>query len=124
MPHHRFGPDLSFFDKKMQACFHAHSPGLLCEEKQTAGAEIENLRSIVIPVGAPADIDAPGGAYTRAGPSRMGSWLLDHGSNQQMMLIHPFLERNAALGGINRHCIRELIPTSSLKCAPHKMMKG
>src|SRR6266850_5695476 len=82
MPHNGFGPDLSFFDKKMQVCFRAHSLVLVCQDKQTAGAEIANLRSIVILVGAPADIDGPRCADTRAGPSRMGSWLFHGGLPQ------------------------------------------
>src|SRR5712664_4986510 len=75
MPHNGFGPDLSFLDKKMQVCFRAHSLVLVCQDKQTAGAEIANLRSIVILVGAPADIDGPRCADTRDGPPRMGSML-------------------------------------------------
>ena len=80
MPHNGFGSDLPFFDKKMEVGLRAHSLGLMCQDKQTAGAEIANLRSVVIPVRAPADIDGPGCADTRAGPSRMGSWLLHDGS--------------------------------------------
>ena len=40
MPHNRFGPDLPFFDKKMEVGLRTHSLGLLCQDKQTAGAEI------------------------------------------------------------------------------------
>jgi len=38
MPHNSFGPDLTFFDKKMNVCLRAHGPCLLCLDKQTAGA--------------------------------------------------------------------------------------
>jgi hypothetical protein len=38
MPHHSFGPDLSFFDKKMKVRLLAHGLGLPCLDKQTAGA--------------------------------------------------------------------------------------
>jgi hypothetical protein len=38
MPHNGFGPDLAFFDKKMNACLRAHSPRLPCLDKQTARA--------------------------------------------------------------------------------------
>jgi hypothetical protein len=40
----------------------------------------------------------------------MGSWLLDHGSNQQILLIHPFFERNRALRGNHHPCIGDLVP--------------
>jgi hypothetical protein len=43
MPHNGFGPDLSFFDKKMQVGLCAHSLVLVRQDKQTAGAEIVNF---------------------------------------------------------------------------------
>jgi hypothetical protein len=43
MPHNGFGPDLPFFDKKMEVGLRAHSLGLLCQDKQTTGAQIANL---------------------------------------------------------------------------------
>ena len=38
MPHNSFGPDLSFFDKKMKVGLRAHRPRLPCLDKQTARA--------------------------------------------------------------------------------------
>jgi hypothetical protein len=76
MTHNRFGMDLAFLDKKIKASLRAHSLGLVRQDKQTAGAEIANLRSIVIPVGAPADIDVARRRDSRAEPSRVGSWLV------------------------------------------------
>src|SRR6266850_7690683 len=82
MPHHGFGPDLPLFDKEMEVGLRAHGLGRLGQDKQTAGAEIANLRSIVIRVRAPADIDGSRCPDTRAGPSGMRS-LLFHGGLPQ-----------------------------------------
>jgi len=38
MPHNSFGPDLTFFDKKMKVCLRAHGLCLACLDKQTARA--------------------------------------------------------------------------------------
>ena len=43
MPHNGFGPDLPFFDKKMEVGLRAHSLELVRQDKQTAGAEIADL---------------------------------------------------------------------------------
>ena len=40
MPHNGLGSDRPFFDKKMEVGLRTHSLGLLCQDKQTAGAEI------------------------------------------------------------------------------------
>jgi len=38
MPHNSFGPDLAFFDKKMNVGLRAHGLCLACLDKQTARA--------------------------------------------------------------------------------------
>ena len=43
MPHHSFGFDLSFLDKKMEVGLRAHGPGHAREDEQTTGSQIVNL---------------------------------------------------------------------------------
>jgi hypothetical protein len=75
MPHNRFGPDGSLFDKKMNVGRGSRSPGLPCLDKETFRAEIANSRSIVIVRRTPVDIDVAASIDARAKPSSMGSLL-------------------------------------------------
>src|SRR5882724_779439 len=139
MPHDGFGPNLSFLDKKMQVCFRAHWLVLVCQDKQTAGAEIANLRSIVIPVGAPADIDGPGCGDTRAGPSSMGSFLL-HGDLPQPSFLLALVDlcrltaasavdqslphQRSKLGGNDCNSFLETVPAFMIESASQSPIKA
>ena len=65
MPHDRFGPDWSFWNKKIKPGLRAQGPGNWRREEQSPYAQIANARNIFDSLASPADPHCLGGFHAR-----------------------------------------------------------